>query len=343
MRCLVGGLFACFLACAGSPEELPGVSLVEPKIAQQENPTSEKSDTSVMGEHFHFDRPVNNLLFRRAKKQEGEVQDPPPLTGKHVGAVNDLVELSLQVQLTEAQKVQLRDAVLAEYEAGGERRAGVLNAPLAWSALAQVYEKATPAERIDLIQNNKELFIRSIDTSPEFLYKRVIQSIIAAQQNIAAQGPPALTQQHVNCQLEMFEFMLSIYLRKPFTFSGDDREALTNDLVIAYNGLPNVLRNLFIKSERHPDLLWTLLRYQWAQMDKDQRQSFRESLVAVFGYPVFKDSEKHGAEALQLLSESALSAEMRRLITPKLGLLLEQMAQLSTPNPSVLGYLIYDF
>ena len=345
MRRLLGGLFTLCLACAGSPEELPGTSLSEPKIAQQKNPAPnpEKTDTSIMGDHFHFDRPVPNLLFRRAKKQGSEAQDPPPLTGKHVGAVNDLVELSLQVQLTEAQKVQLRDAVLAEYEAGGERRDGVLSAPLAWVGLEQIYQKATPAERGELIQKNKELFIKGLEASPDFLYKRVVQSIVTAQQNIIAQGPPPLTQQHVNCQLEMFEFLLSVYLQKPFNFSADDTEAITNDLASAYNGLPNINRNLFIKSERHPDLLWTLLRYQWAQMEKDQRQAFRESLVAVFGYPVFKDSEEDGAKALLLLSDSALSAEMRRLLTPKLGLLLEQMAQLSNPNPSVLGYLIYDY
>ena len=345
MRHLLGGLFTLCIACAESPQPLPGNSLQEPKAAHQKNPapTAEKPDASVMGDHFHFDRPVPNLLFRRAKKQGTEEKDPPPLTGKHVGAVNDLVELSLQIQLTEAQKSQLRDAVLAEYEAGGERRDGVLSAPLAWVGLEQIYQKATPAERADLIKKNKELFIKGIEASPDFLYKRVVQSIISAQQSIAAEGPPPLTQQHLNCQLEMFEFLLSVYLQKPFTFSADDREALTNDLVVAYKGLPSLVRDLFISSERHPDLLWTLLRYQWAQMDKGLRQGFRESLVDLFGFPIFQGSETNGAKALQLLPESALSAEMRRLITPKLPQLLEQMAQLAPPDPSVLGYLIYDY
>jgi hypothetical protein len=346
MRRFLGGFFTLFLACSSSPTELPGTSVLTPKMSQQKNPApkAEDADNSVMGNYFHFERPAPNLLFRRGKKQGEEVEDPPPLTGKHVGAVNDLVEFSLEVQLTEAQKNQLRDAVIAEYEAGGERRAGVLSAPLAWVGMEQIYNKApSQKEKLALIQTNKELFIKGIEASPDFLYKKVVQAIINAQKTVASEGPPVLTQQHVECQLEMIEFLLSIYLQKPFTFSVDDREVVTSELIKAYSNLPSLSRDLFIKNERHPDLLWSVLRYQWTKMEKPERQIFRVALVDLFGQPFLKGDEQNGAKALMLLPDAALSAEMRQLVTPMLGQLLEQIAQITPPLPALVGYVIYDY
>jgi len=268
----------------------------------------------------------------------------PPLAGKHIGAVYDLLEFCLQVQLTEAQKRQLKEAVLAEYDAGGERRTGVLSAPLAWEGLEEVYKKAPSVEaRKEFLEKNKADFISSIEQSPDFPYRQVTQSIIKASQTVVAAGPPVLTQQQQDSLLESFEFMLSVYLGKPFTFLSEDREALANAIVEAYETLPESQRALFMKQERNPDLLWALLRAQWTMMPREPRIAFRESMVKLLGYPVFQGSELDGAKALLLLPEVALSAEMRRLLTPKLSVIMEQLQDIPSPSPAMIGFVIYDY
>jgi hypothetical protein len=340
MRSYLAGLFLLLASCDGDPAELSGASVK----SQAEAKKAPAEDTSIMGGYFRFERPVQNLLVMRGKKAEGEKEAPPPLTGKHIGAAMDLVELSLQSQLTEAQKKQLLQALVAEYDAGGERREGILSAPLSWISMEQLYKKTrTPEERQDLIKKNKELFVLGVEASPNYLYKQVLQSIITANQTIAADGPPAMTQQHLFSHLEMLEFMIAVYLKRPFSFSAEDREAISTGITKAYQEMPTLTRDLFAKTERNPDVLWVLLRFQWMQMSEEERQAFRLSLIDVFGFPYFQGSMEDGAKALEMLPESSLSREMRKMVTPKLGKILQLVVEMPSMEEDMIGYLIYEY
>lgn len=363
------GLAALLLGCSPSSERGPAGAPVGSASVAASAPASQPEDASVFGTYFQFLRPPPNLVLRRAPKEPGKEEPPPPLTGKHLGAVYDLVEFSLQTQLTEAQKKILRDAVVAEYDSGGERRDGILSSPLVWASMEMFYKNAlqqgsgdemkkmTPRE---FFTANRKDFVEGVAKSPDgYPYKAALTSIIKSCDTQVVPGE-SLTQQQLASLVEAFEFLGAVYLGKPLTLLAEDREALTTGIVAAFQGLPPEMRAIYAAQDKAPEVLWTLLRANWTLMDRPQRETFRADLVRVFGVPAAREDlltpealaelqrdakfgEVLGAKFLLSLPEDKLSGVMRELLLSKAPILLEQLRELPTPQGEMLGLLIYDY
>ncbi len=242
--------------------------------------------------------------FSFASKDPGAVlakaADDSPLTQADVDIYGGLVAWAFNTRLTEAQKVVVREALMAFWPAAQAQ--DVQNFTGGVRSMPDLLPKLTVEQREQMRYNFALTLLGMAQNMPDHPLSQVIMAVSGAmRQVLAGAGTNAeFTQQDVDALIEMMMFQQHQTTGQPVSITAEQYQQLIQQLVARYNQAPpeeqTALANM--------DVQWGMLRAAWAQAQAAQQQALAQQWQQAYaqqqaatGYSPYMTGWQGGAPA----------------------------------------------
>lgn len=234
----------------------------------------------------------------------------PQLQAETVEKLQTAIERALGVVLTDEQRNLFAETVAAEWAGGESVRKDLLEAVQMFTQVsAQIGALPHPKQAIAWREFGRQLYAYAEQKGQDSPVGRLIIDSYKAKNDLLVAGDPPLSRQAAESYIEMNTFFHAVITRSAPSL---DKERKTEMVELLRQNFPGYSRDLKEQISQ-ADTLWGILRYNYRQASRDERERFRQELLKELKTEPAQGQESSEVSPEALSSNSSFQRAVQRL------------------------------
>lgn len=227
--------------------------------------------------------------------------NPCELQPETVEKLQTAIEKALEIALTDEQRSLFAEAVAAEWASGEVARRDLKEAVDMFAQIsAQIGALVPPKQVIAWREFGRQLYAYAEQKGQDSPVGRLIIDSYKAKNELLVAGDPPLSRQAAESYAEMNAFFHAVVTRRAPSLDKERKSEMVELLRRSFPDYPQELKEQISQA----DTLWGVLRYNYSQASRDERERFRQELLKELN----KDKEPEVSQPESGLSPEALSS-----------------------------------
>jgi hypothetical protein len=210
------------------------------------------------------------------------VPGKPPLTLEIAELLQETIEKALSSNLTTAQQELFRQELISEWRQNRAAQAALRDTITQFRAIWQQIAALPPAKQtLSWQEFGRRLYIYARQHDSQDPLGQLIVKLYEAKQHLLVKSTPPLSLQAAVSYAEMSLFVHNLIVDAETTIAVK-LDTIQQHAVVSYlqTEFPQLSPDMKEQISQ-ADGLWGLLRYNWEQASKTEREAFREELLAL--------------------------------------------------------------
>lgn len=190
--------------------------------------------------------------------------------------LQQVIEQAMESPLTDEQRASFEENLINEWQLGEESRAGIKSAVEQFNLVkAQIDQMPRAKQSHAWREFGRQLYMYAEREGRGNVVGEMILKAYEARHTLLVSGNPPLSRQAAESYAEMNAFFHSVIARAQVTLSAQQKQEIIDELVGQFPGLPQATKDEISKA----DSLWGVIRYNWKEANRDERERFRQDLL----------------------------------------------------------------
>jgi hypothetical protein len=233
----------------------------------------------------------------------------PPLLRSVARRLQRVIECALESPLTEEQRTIFEAQLIKEWQAGKEAQEAINETMREFDSVVEQISGLVAAKQVLAWREfSRQLYIYAQREGKEHPLAQLILQTYESKHELLIKGSPPLSQQAAESYGEMISFFQSVITRTSQTLNTREKEEIIQSLVSQFPGLSREIKEQISQA----DIFWGVIRYNWQQANRDEREQFRQELLRLAQLPDHPLPKTEVREAGSMASTSNATLALAR-------------------------------